>query len=103
MLLLVRTQRAWSRQARELQGFHSSQSVPTKVPMLTQEKARVPPRGLRAVAAALVYLLVCCVSINTSKNTVWYGMTQTVSMMWVQSLAFLSRSVIWHCCELWCM
>ena len=76
MLLLVRPQRARSRQARGLQGSRSSQSVPTKVPMLTQEKAKVPPRGLGAVAAAPVHLLGGCVSTNTSKNAMGCGMTQ---------------------------
>lgn len=76
MLLLVRPQRARSRQARGLQGSRSSQSVPTKVPMLTQEKAGVPPRGLGAVAAAPVHLLGGHVSTNTSKNAMGCGMTQ---------------------------
>lgn len=51
-LLLVRPQRARSRQARGLQDSRSSQGVPTKVPMLTREKAGVLPRGLRTAAAA---------------------------------------------------
>ena len=51
-LLLVRPQRARSRQAGGLQASRSSQGVPTKVPMLTQEKTGVLPGILRVVATA---------------------------------------------------